>query len=352
VQVLFVTGEYPPDIGGVGDYTARLRAALHELGIDSEVLSGLHWDARALLALLHRAPKTGIVHIQYQPAAFDLLGDVCLMPSLLRLARPAVRVVTTLHDARVPYLFPFAGPLRWQAVRLLAATSHAIIAADERDLHAVGRSELQVPIGSNVPCSPPVDFDRAAFRARLGLSQDSLLVVFFGLLNASKGLDDLLDGFERVAEIRPDARMLVLGGEVGTSDVTDRATAAKLLPRLALLGNKLIRPGYLEPCQLSAYLLAADVALLPYADGASPRRGSLLACAEHGLPIVSTLPASSAVGEAVLAVPPGELAEAVLRISTDAALRERLRRAARELAEHSRWRRIAEQHQALYRHLC
>src|SRR5438034_6523396 len=39
-RVLLVTGEYPPARGGVGDYTCHLGAALRELGICAEVLTG------------------------------------------------------------------------------------------------------------------------------------------------------------------------------------------------------------------------------------------------------------------------------------------------------------------------
>lgn len=158
-DVLFVSGEYPPDVGGVGDYTERLRTALAERGWPSRVLSRAQvgrWDARSLLWLLRAAPRRGVVHIQYQAGAYDLLGDVCLVPALLRRLRPGVRVVTTFHDVRVPYLFPRAGALRWQAVKLLARTSHAVIAADERDLAALGARSARhmlVPIGPNVACA-------------------------------------------------------------------------------------------------------------------------------------------------------------------------------------------------------
>src|SRR5438067_10365374 len=107
--LLFVSGEYPPDIGGVADYTERLRGGLGGLGWPTRVLSRRqvkHWDARALMWLARTAPRTGVVHIQYQAGAYDLLGDVCLMPALLRRIRPRVRVVTTFHDVRPPFLFP------------------------------------------------------------------------------------------------------------------------------------------------------------------------------------------------------------------------------------------------------
>jgi glycosyltransferase involved in cell wall biosynthesis len=355
MSVLFVTGEYPPDIGGVGDYTACLRSALSPLGVRTEVVSRREvgrWDGRALAWLVRKAPRTGIVHIQYQPGAFDLLGDVCLMPLLLRAVRPCVRVVTTLHDARVPYVFRRAGPLRWQAVKLLARTSHAVVAADERDLRAVGRTRFQVPIGSNVACAPPPGYDRDGFRQQLGLEPDALAVAYFGLLNASKGLDLLLDAFDRLLRARADARMLVLGGSVGASDPTDRLNAARLKTRLHELA--VVQTGYLEPGALSAHLLACDVALLPYADGASPRRGSLLACAAHGLPIISTLPTSQAVADAVLAEPADaqRLSAAVLNVVDDAALRERLRAGAAALTGRCSWQHIAEQHLRIYHTLC
>ena len=353
-DLLFVSGEYPPDVGGVGDYTCRLRQALLEAGCPSALLSRRdvrRWDARALVRLLGRVPvaQPSLVHIQYQPAAFDLLGDVCLMPGLLRWLRPRARVVTTFHDVRVPYLFPKAGRLRWQAVRLLARTSHAVVAADARDLLALQVKGHQIPIGSNVACAPPADYDRAAVRARLGITD--LGLVYFGLLNASKGLEALLAAFALILRQRPAARLLLLGGTAGSSDPTDREVAARLAGRFEAFGERVLRPGWVPPAELSMYLLAADVALLPYVDGASARRGSLLACAAHGLPIVSTRPVGAEVAEAVLAVAPdaaGALAEAALRVLDSPSLESRLRAGSRSLAERTSWPRIASAHLALY----
>jgi glycosyltransferase involved in cell wall biosynthesis len=350
-----VSGEYPPDIGGVGDYTARLRSELEALGCRTQVMTRRQvkrWDARALAPMLRQAPRQGIVHIQYQAGAFDLLGDICLLPLLLR-PRRRLKVVTTFHDARVPYLFPGAGRLRPAAVRLLARTSDAVVAADERDLASLGGPSPrhhQVPIGSNVAFVP----GQRPIRAKLGLAASDLVLVYFGLLNSSKGLDTLLDAFDLVTAARPDARLLMLGGRVGASDPTDRQTAAGLEQRLAQLGNRVVRPGFQSPAELSAHLQAADVAVLPYVDGASPRRGSLLACAEHGLPIVSTQPVSQAVSDAVLGVPAGDataLAHAILCISRSPVEAARLRTGSAALAARCSWYTIARQHMAIYREL-
>ena len=303
--------------------------------------------------LLRIAPREGIVHIQFQAAAYDLLGDVCLMPLVLRRFRPKLRSVTTFHDIRVPYLFPRAGRLRSAAVRFLARTSDAVVAADSRDLKFLGGSSLRafnVPIGSNVDCAPPPGYDRSGFRQRAGLHPTDLAVVYFGLLNASKGLDLLLDTFDLIQSERSEARLLLLGGAVGASDPTDRKTAQQLQSRLTRLGDRVIRPGWLPPEDLSAHLLAGDVALLPYSDGASPRRGSLLACAEHGLPIVSTLPLATELSPYIEAVEPKatSLARAVLEAY---AAYGKWRVASRALADRVRWPRIAEQHVEIYHSL-
>jgi glycosyltransferase involved in cell wall biosynthesis len=356
---LLVSGEYPPDVGGVGDYTDRLRRALAESGWPSSVLSRRqvrHWDARALVWLLRLAPRDGLVHIQFQAGAYDLLGDVCVMPAVLRRLRPSVRVVTTFHDVRVPYLFPRAGRLRRAAVQLLARRSHAVIAADERDLAWLGGpacGKYQVPIGSNVACAPEPAYDRAALRRGLGLDADALAIVYFGLLNHSKGLDLLLDAFRLVLSTLPSARLLLLGGEAGASDPTDRLTAARVRDRLDRLGDRVVRTGWLPPQVLSAHLLAGDVALLPYVDGASPRRGSLLACSAHGLPIVTTQPASPAVADAVHAVPPTApaLAAAILDVARTPTLSTRLQAGAQALAARTTWPQIAAAHIKIYQHL-
>lgn len=385
--VLLVTGEYPPRVGGVGDYTANLRGALAARGASVSVLTTAsldradvpvdptvrtvdRWDAVALRSLPRVAPPRGVVHIQYQPAAFGLRGEICLVPWLMRARRPDARVVTTFHDARVPYLFPGAGPLRALAVRSLARGSHAVLAADPRDLAWLGvaaaRAHL-VPIGSNVPCYPPAGYDRARHRQTLlrrdggavpGTALDRedayLLVAYFGFLNQSKGLDTLVEAFRRIVATEPHARLLLLGGSIGASDPTDEPSARSFLEHLGPLATRVIRPGYLAPRDLSAALLAADVALLPYRDGASMRRGSLLACITHQLPVVTTTGPGlhTPLAEAVVARPPGDpasLAEAVLTVAHDPTLRQSPRSAAaRTLAGMITWDHIAARHLAIY----
>jgi glycosyltransferase involved in cell wall biosynthesis len=404
-DVLLITGEYPPAQGGVGDYTCKLVNALDAVGLRSQVLTrpvqinsdannegitskplgrgpflSRKIDLRAVLRSL-RATGAPIAHIQYQTGAYEMRPTVNLLPWLLRLKWRGATVVT-FHDVRVPYLFPKAGPVREWVNRFMARAADACVATNPEDAArlrewGVKRLEL-IPIGSNIPNNPPDDFDRTAWRARWGAEAGTTVLAYFGFLNSSKGLDDLLHALVRLRE-RSDYRLLMVGGGLGSSDPTNRATAAQLSDLARQLGveTSLTWTGYLAPREVSAALLSADMAVLPYADGASFRRGSLLAVLEHGLPLVTTMPdleigisdpslrsrASFGFyggwpelvdGENALLVHAGDiegLAGAVARLAEDAELRRRLGRGARELAAYFSWDAIAESHARLYRRL-
>jgi glycosyltransferase involved in cell wall biosynthesis len=158
--------------------------------------------------------------------------------------------------------------------------------------------------------------------------------------------------------------MLVLvGGGTGESDPTNAQAAAAL--RRAVEERRLEPAvhwtGYVTPEEVSAALLSADLAALPFLDGASLRRGSLLAVLAHGLPVITTTPQPVPPGATpwptlrdganALLVPPGDaeaLAAAMARLMRDPALCARLGAAGRALADEFDWDRIAARHLALF----
>src|SRR5215207_233138 len=174
VPVYLLTGEYPPRVGGIADYTARLAEALHQEGVSTTVLLGQdHPHARVensavpvehldgpvsgwglLQAVKHRlAGPTAALHIQYQTAAFGMHPAINLLPRFLNLVCPGVRTVVTCHDVRVPYLFPGAGPLRSSVNRIMIDACSAAIFSDagDRDWAGARPTHSLIPIGSGVP---------------------------------------------------------------------------------------------------------------------------------------------------------------------------------------------------------
>jgi glycosyltransferase involved in cell wall biosynthesis len=416
LRIALLSGEYPPLPGGVGDYTRRLGQALLARGHDVFVLtiaddrfqiidvtgsgpelqsaitnlqSSWGWGAwRDVIAALARV-RPEVLHIQYQTGAYGMRPAINLLPWRLRglPARPAVAV--TAHDLLLPYLFPKAGPLRRWVTRRLLADADALVVTNEDDFAQLARdwglgtrdrasernsqSPTLIPIGSNIAVAPPQGYDRTAWRQRLGIAPSTTLIAYFGLISRTKGLDALLGALARLPE---SAHLLLIGGAATAPE--DRAFAAEVEHQIAAqsLADRVTFTGHCVAAEVSAHLLAADLAALPFTDGASFRRGSLLAALAHGLPTVTTSapndqrlttndqepafgPWSFVLGplmdgENVLLVPPrdaGALARAIERLAADAALRARLAGGAKALAAQFSWDEIAARHEQLYRRL-
>jgi glycosyltransferase involved in cell wall biosynthesis len=116
--------------------------------------------------------------------------------------------------------------------------------------------------------------------------------------------------------------------------------AAQIIARNPVLEDRIIGPGDLDPQSLANHLAACDLLIQPYSEGATSRRGSLIAGLALGVPTVTTLGELSEdfwlPSRAALFAPANdvaamiELAEAAL---ADVTLREELRARARDLYE-------------------
>lgn len=402
MRIVLLSGEYPPQPGGVGDYTRRLAVALGERGcrvavvtirdgrlcvidpdaarqdapasvetdageaatetsppwsgIKLDAYPPLDWSPRcwsAVIEVLDRL-RPEWLHIQYQTGAYAMRPGVNLLPWRLRGLEGRPRIAVTFHDLLTPYLFPKAGPLRRWINWRLARDADAVIVTNPSDaerLQAV--RPWMIPIGSNIPVAPPADFERTAWRARLGVGADEMLVAYFGLLAPTKGVDLLV---EAMARLDSSWRLVLIGGAATAPQDRLHARAVRALIDRLGIADRVVETGYVAPAEVSAWLLAADMAALPFRDGASFRRGSLLAALSHGCPVVTTMPADAATTEALrsaaILTPPNDvkaLASALAALGRDAAVRARMAAAGRALAARFDWATIAARHEALYR---
>ena len=177
---------------------------------------------------------------------------------------------------------------------------------------------------------------------------------------------------EFVARLQLKPGMRVLDAACGTGNLTIPAARTG-----ATVTGQDLTPTLLEVAQqraaaqgLNIRFDTGDAEELPYADGASFRRGSLLAVLEHGLPVITTMPETGREasrgsngqrewpelvdGENAVLVLPGDvdgLASAVEKVASDADLRARLAEGAAKVAQFFSWARIAGSHADLYTRL-
>jgi glycosyltransferase involved in cell wall biosynthesis len=268
----------------------------------------------------------------------------------------------------------------------LARHSHAVICTNREDMLAINNGQVTInneqnpnlqspilhpsplplltaiPLGPNIEPQPPAGFERSAWRAKLGLKPGTFLLAYFGFLNESKGGEELIEALALLRQGGLDAHLLLIGGDVGQADPTNVAYAQKVQALIEQYGLKEVvhRTGYVEQPEVSASLFAADALVMPYRDGASFRRTTLLAALRHGCPIITTTPADLRLmpeikpGENMLLVPPREataLAQVICTLAGDRALQQKLAQGAWQLSELFNWEQIAGQTLRVYQTL-
>lgn len=372
MRIGFITGEYPPMQGGVGAYTQVLAETLAAQGHDpfvlTDITAGEHdhpipvrggvatWGLTGLREARRwsRAHKLDVVNLQFQTAAFRMSPYVHFLPEVLR----PLPVVTTFHDLRVPYLFPKAGALREWIVQRLARSSAGVIATNDDDYTRLSdhRHAARIPIGSNIRAELPADFDATAWRRDHLLDADEYLIAYFGLINHSKGVDLLITSLAALRREGIPARVVIVGGGAGSSDPTNRAAVHEIELLIVQSGMSpfVLQTGFIEDDKVARWLAAADVIALPFRDGASYRRGSLMAALHYGGAILTTTPenATPAFEHSAnlwLTEPNTDaLTDALRHLHTQPDARLKLRAGARDLSREFSWDAIARATAALY----
>ncbi|MDX2077999.1 MAG: glycosyltransferase family 4 protein [bacterium] len=382
MRIGIVTGEYPPMQGGVGDYTKILAHELvargHEVFLftstqSAEANPALHitnvvkkwrWGTVRMIQKWAKSHKIDILSLQFETAAYGMSPFIHFLPQMIR-----VPVVTTFHDLMFPYLFPKAGALRPMIVRYLARTSAGVILTNHEDyleLDEHPRSTL-IPLGNLVPADLPANFDRTIWRKQAGAGENDFLVAHFGFINHSKGVEILLEDLAYLRANGYPLKLVMIGGKTGSSDPTNAEYSQKIdaLITQLHLDEAITWTGFVDSEQVNAYLEASDVVCLPFRDGASYRRSSLLAAIHQGCAIITTQPQVHIQlfkdGENMLLVSPFTLdpkapnyfhiSHKLLQLYRNQPLRAHIKEGALKLAEQFDWATLITDYEAFFAHV-
>jgi glycosyltransferase involved in cell wall biosynthesis len=356
-----VTGEYPPRPGGVSDYTRIVAEGLADRGCDVHVwcpatpdappshrgvtihpVAGV-WsnaDLRRMTAEIEALPGPRRLVVQWVPHAFGRRSlNIAFCAWVRSRGRRGDRVDLMVHEA-----FHAFGEGSWR--QDAAATVHRVMVTIL--LRATTRAWVAIPAWADrlrrytwgrdvafcwlpVPCNVAVDVNPAATAAvRAQLAGLSRIVGHFGTYSthARHDLEAILPG---VLGNDTATGVLLLGRD---SEVFREA----FVTRHPELRSRVMATGALEARPLSHALQACDLVAQPYRDGASARRGSLMAALAHGVPAVTTTGRLSEAiwrdSGAVVTRPAGDLEEfarAVVELAGDAARRQDLAERGRRL---------------------
>jgi glycosyltransferase involved in cell wall biosynthesis len=293
-----ITGEYPPQPGGVSDYTFMVAGEMAKAGervtvwcppaggpspangvaVRRELGAISGSDLRHVGELLDAEPGPRRILVQWVPHMYSRRAINLRFCRWVRgRARHGDRVEIVVHE---PFL-DIAGSWkqraaavvqRWMMRTLLQNATRAWVTIPEWErlirLYAPrGLRIEQLPVPSNIAVTATAE---DAARVRSAISAGRPIVGQFGTYGHTA---ELLKAI--LVELKGDIKILLLGrgGERFRQDLSD---------------ERIIAPGAQSPQELSAHIAACDLMMQPYTGGISGRNGSLMACLAHGRAVVAT----------------------------------------------------------------
>ena len=374
MRVAMVTGSYPPQPCGVGDYAERLVDELKSAGVSVDVVTTAAqdrddtgsvafalttWTLRNWWKALRwmRTRRYDVIHIQYPARFYGYRPVLALLCLVAKVAVPGIPIVVTLHEFRITNLLR-----KLSSIGLTAPAAAVVLTADSERVVVEKwmpwlRSRLHVlTMASTISPVPMDDRHREEVRRSRGIAADDLVIVYFGLLHPNKGIDTLLRSFAEAHRQMPSTKLLMLSlFEPMSNPYHARLQAATV--RLSVQ-DAVVWAGYLDNRGVSEHLGCADIGFFPFEDGVTLRRSSFLTAMSHGVPTLTRIGHAGTEelglrdGHNVLLVgaeaPIEEIAGRLVTLAREPELRLRVSRGAREWAAPFQWRAHVTKLLALY----
>lgn len=309
MRIAFVSSAVPRRCG-IATFTSDLRTAIdaadptvdcYAAAIDEPYAArtyggDVHWRIRqedessfADAAVSISNSRVDIVSVQHEFGLYGVWHEGAYHDHLrVFLERCSKPVVVTLHT--VP-----SRPEEWmlQAVRGAAERSDAIVVMAAtaarllRDVYGIAKRPAVIEHG--MPAIEPRG--RGRLKRQLAM-EDRQIVCTFGLVDARKGLEYMVEAMPAILARHPDALYLIVGqthpevlkrdGETYRKSLVEVARRAGVSDRVKFVNE------YLTQREIVDYLLAADVYVTPYLDPNQIVSGTLAYALGAGKAIVST----------------------------------------------------------------
>lgn len=291
--------ELPPASDAIGEHNRELALELARRGVRVRLIHASKSEPEAisdveLVRLPGRMPhalrglraclaqqKPDWLITAYNPFSYGRWGVNPLLPWTLGRVRRELDVALALfvHEPFVPARTPKLGLMTAVQRLQLWATgrAHEVIAfsTDEwarRFASWWPKSAVTgLPIGSNLPLAT---VSRSQARAVLGLDENCTVLAMFSGVSSDRDQAMVLAALEHLGA--GDTFLHVGSQGAGLAAILEQAPV------------RCLTTGRVDRQQAANALAAADVALCPFADGVSPRRGSFLAILQQGVPTVTT----------------------------------------------------------------
>ena len=304
-----ITCEYPPKVGGVGDYAFVMARELAGAGDQVHVWSGIASgeapaspgvlihaelgrfsprDLRRAGMLLDQFPGPRRMFVQWVPHGYGYRSMnifFCLWLWMrARLKRDHVEIM--FHEVWLSFggswKINLAASVHRLMVRLLKNAAYKIWIPGEswrKYLQGASAPIGWLPVPSNIPSNPPAE-QIACIRTLYKNENTGYLIGNFGIGDAL--VEKMLRHFiPALLQGRSDASFLLMGK-------SSQKFAHELRTLHPDLGDRIFHTGILRSDEAAAHLCACDLMVQPYIDGISARRTGSMAVLANGRPLLTT----------------------------------------------------------------
>lgn len=299
MRVLLITGSFPPMRCGVGDYSQKLADALMVGGrlqvavLTSDQVEGR--NARSGIEIFpvmkkwrltetHRVIrvigfwKPDLIHIQYPTQGYGSGMLPWILPLVAYFMR--VKVVQTWHE-----IYGIRYALR-VFLKSITPSQLIVVRPHYKELLQTmmrwtlwGKEPKYIRNASVIPRAEMSAEQKSEFRKKY-LQEQKRLIVFFGFVYPSKGVEFLFD----IAD--PETDRIIIAGVVDKNegygkDIETRAQAPKWLGKVEITG-------FLESEEIARLLVVADAVILPFRVGGGEWNTSLHSAIHNGTFVITT----------------------------------------------------------------
>ncbi|MBE6049618.1 MAG: glycosyltransferase [Clostridium sp.] len=310
MNMLFISASFPLEKSGIGDSAEKLLSEFDNLkDVNTTLLTTSYPEIKefinsskykdksyffedwnfslkkiSVVKKLISEKNIDVIHIDYPGGAYKKGLFVSILPLYIRvsnlLRKKKIKVNLRLHE------FTKARLLRKIVVVLMLIFSNKIFIPALHDYKTVkkvfGNKVKKTLIGSNIETN----------KLSKDVDEEFVNLAYFGFVYHNKGVEKLIDIFKDIKSIDKEKKFkFTIMGEIKPGEENDRSRFHKMICQLIKdsgLENDIRITGYLSNDDVIREMSKVDIAVLPFDDGLSLRRGSFLAFLGNGVPIVTT----------------------------------------------------------------
>jgi glycosyltransferase involved in cell wall biosynthesis len=301
MKILVITGTYPPDKCGVGDFAFKLYNSMLDVNTNDDIyllssnqlikngnsvyLKTLRWnffDTKRILETI-KTINPSIIDFQFPTQSYRKSISILFLITRLKLC--GFRIVVTLHE------YSYSSKLAQFRTKLLLKSAYRLIVVDEqyktdivRSKMAASEDVLYIPVGSSIDHSQLNNEGIQLLRKKY-VEDKGLLIGYFGFIIPAKGFETLI----RLGQaLKQQSRIfkIIVAAELKGDDKYHQELLR--LIKVNWLEKDFIVTGYLPSNEIADLLRSMDAVVFPFVKGISTRNTSVLAALNQGVNVIST----------------------------------------------------------------